>query len=45
MTCPVCTGKRTDAAAIAAHNLACATTGERSYPVARWTPKRVRLNA
>jgi hypothetical protein len=30
--CPVCNGKRTDAASIAAHNLRCSAHGERAYP-------------
>lgn len=30
--CPVCHGKRTDKAAIEAHNERCARHGERKYP-------------
>jgi hypothetical protein len=42
--CPTCDGKRTDAAAIKAHNLLASQSGCRAYPVS-WQPKRVRLNA
>lgn len=30
--CPVCDHKRTDAAAVATHNIIAATTGCRAYP-------------